>query len=57
MSVLLSMDNLSVSFFFGSPSTNTLPVVMLSYMETQFDPSIAAASTVQRSWRFPSSAG
>lgn len=46
-SALISLDNLPVSFFFGSPSTNTLPVVMLSYLENQFDPSIAALSTVQ----------
>jgi len=41
------LDNLPLSFFFGSANTNTLPVVMLSYMENQFDPSIAAISTVQ----------
>ena len=46
-SILISVDNLPISFFFGSPSTNTLPVVMLSYLEHQFDPSIAALSTVQ----------
>lgn len=46
-SILVSIDNLPVSFFFGSPSTSTLPVVMLSYLEHQFDPSIAAISTVQ----------
>ena len=45
--VLTSLDNLPLSFFFGSARTNTLPVVMLSYMENQFDPSIAAVSTVQ----------
>ncbi len=45
--VLISLDNLPLSFFFGSASTNTLPVVMLSYMQNQFDPSIAAISTVQ----------
>jgi putative spermidine/putrescine transport system permease protein len=45
--VLTSLDNLPLSFFFGSAATNTLPVVMLSYMENQFDPSIAAVSTVQ----------
>ncbi|OZI37103.1 ABC transporter permease [Bordetella genomosp. 10] len=45
--VLISMDNLPLSFFFGSASTNTLPVVMLSYMQNQFDPSIAAISTIQ----------
>ena len=45
--VLLSVDNLPLSYFFGSPTTSTLPVVMLSYLENQFDPSIAAVSTVQ----------
>lgn len=46
-SILISFDNLPVSFFFGSAQTNTLPVVMLSYIEHQFDPSIAALSAVQ----------
>lgn len=45
--VLISLDNLPLSFFFGSATTNTLPVVMLSYMQNQFDPSIAAIATVQ----------
>ena len=45
--VLTSLDNLPLSFFFGGASTSTLPVVMLSYMENQFDPSIAAVSVVQ----------
>ena len=45
--VLTSLDNLPLSFFFGGARTSTLPVVMLSYMENQFDPSIAAVSTVQ----------
>lgn len=45
--ILTSLDNLPLSYFFGSANTNTLPVVMLSYMENQFDPSIAAISTVQ----------
>lgn len=44
---LISLDNLPISFFFGSPTTSTLPVVLLSYTENQFDPSIAAVSTVQ----------
>jgi len=44
---LISLDNLPVSFFFGTANTNTLPVVMLSYMQNQFDPSIAAMSAVQ----------
>src|SRR3954469_1454224 len=46
-SFLVSFDNLPISYFFGQPGTLTLPVVMLSYMEHQFDPSIAALSTVQ----------
>ena len=46
-SVLISLDNLPLSFFFGGASTSTLPVVMLSYMQNQFDPSIAAIATVQ----------
>jgi putative spermidine/putrescine transport system permease protein len=46
-SFLVSFDNLPLSFFFGSPWTNTLPVVMLAYVEQQFDPSIAALSTLQ----------
>jgi putative spermidine/putrescine transport system permease protein len=46
-SFLISLDNLPVSFFFGTANTNTLPVVMLSYMQNQFDPSIAAMSAVQ----------
>lgn len=45
--VLISVDNLPISYFFGSAATNTLPVVMLSYLENQFDPSVAAASTIQ----------
>lgn len=45
--VLISLDTLPLSFFFGTSGTNTIPVVMLSYMQNQFDPSIAAISTVQ----------
>ncbi|MCC9620333.1 ABC transporter permease [Thalassospira sp. MA62] len=45
--VLISFDNLPLSYFFGTAHTSTLPVVMLSYMENQFDPSIAAISTIQ----------
>jgi putative spermidine/putrescine transport system permease protein len=46
-SFLTSFDNLPISYFFGSADTNTLPVVMLSYLENQFDPTIAALSTLQ----------
>jgi len=46
-SVLISLDNLPLSFFFGGADSSTLPVIMLSYMQNQFDPSIAAIATVQ----------
>ncbi len=45
--MLISIDNLPLSFFFGDAVTNTLPVVMLSYMQNQFDPAIGAISTIQ----------
>ena len=45
--ILISLDNLPLSYFFGSADTNTLPVVMLSYLQNQFDPTVAAVSTVQ----------
>ena len=50
--VLISLDNLSLSLFFGSAQTNTLPVVMLSYLQNQFDPAIAAIGTVQMAIAF-----
>jgi len=46
-SILVSLDNLAISYFFGTANVTTLPVVMLSYMQNQFDPAIAAISTVQ----------
>lgn len=45
--ILVSLDNLGVSYFFGTANVTTLPVVMLSYLQNQFDPAIAAISTVQ----------
>ena len=45
--MLISLDNLPISFFFSGPDTNTLPVVMLAYQQNQFDPAIAAISTTQ----------
>ncbi len=44
---LISLDNLPVSFFFGTATTSTLPVVMMSYLQNQFDPSVAAIATIQ----------
>ena len=46
-SILISIDNLPISFFFSSNDTNLLPVVILSYTEYQFDPSVAAACSLQ----------
>lgn len=42
-----SMTNSQVLGGHGNATTTTLPVVMLSYLQNQFDPSIAAISTVQ----------
>lgn len=50
--ILISLDNLSLSLFFGSAQTSTLPVVMLSYLQNQFDPAIAAIGTVQMAIAF-----
>ena len=47
LAMLTSIDNLPISYFFGSARTNTLPVVMLSILQNQFDPSIEAVSTLQ----------
>jgi putative spermidine/putrescine transport system permease protein len=47
LAFLISIDNLPVSYFFTSARTVTLPVVMLSYTESSFDPSIAALSVIQ----------
>jgi putative spermidine/putrescine transport system permease protein len=44
---LISIDNLAISYFFGTAQTNVLPVVMLSYLQNQYDPSIAAIATLQ----------
>jgi putative spermidine/putrescine transport system permease protein len=46
-SFLVSLNNLPISFFFGTASTSPLPVVMMSYLQNQFDPSVAAIATVQ----------
>ena len=46
-SFLVSLDNLPISFFFGTAGGSPLPVVMMSYLQNQFDPSVAAIATVQ----------
>ncbi|TCT03075.1 ABC transporter permease [Paralcaligenes ureilyticus] len=45
--ILISLDNLALSYFFGTANVTTLPVVMLSYLQYSFDPAIAAICTVE----------
>jgi putative spermidine/putrescine transport system permease protein len=44
--LIISFDNVSVSLFLTTPRTNTLPIAILNYVEYNFDPSIAAISTM-----------
>jgi putative spermidine/putrescine transport system permease protein len=43
---IVSFGNITVSLFMVSASTVTLPVRILTYLQWQFDPSIAAISTI-----------
>lgn len=43
---ILSFDNVSASLFLTNIRTNTLPLAMLNYVEFNFDPSIAAISSM-----------
>lgn len=43
---IVSFDNVSVSLFLTSTRTNTLPLAILNYVEYNFDPSVAAISTM-----------
>ncbi|MFZ4532737.1 MAG: ABC transporter permease subunit, partial [Alsobacter sp.] len=44
--LVVSFDNVSVSLFLTSARTNTLPLAILNYVEYNYDPSIAALSTM-----------
>ncbi len=44
--LIISFDNVSISLFLASAKSNTLPLAVLSYVEFNYDPSIAALSTV-----------
>lgn len=44
---LISFDNVPISIFLVNTNTTTLPVVILSYLVYNFDPSIAAISTLE----------
>lgn len=46
LSFILSFDDVSVSLFLGSAQTTTLPIAIMSYMQYNFDPSIAAISAM-----------
>jgi putative spermidine/putrescine transport system permease protein len=43
---IVSFGNITISLFMVSASTVTLPVRILTYLQWQFDPSIAAISTI-----------
>ncbi len=43
---VISFDNVSVSLFLANAKNNTLPLAVLSYVEFNSDPSIAAVSTL-----------
>jgi putative spermidine/putrescine transport system permease protein len=43
---ILSFDDVALSLFLVDASTNTLPVAILSYVQYNFDPSIAAISSL-----------
>lgn len=46
LSFILSFDDVSVSLFLSSAQTSTLPIAIMSYMQYNFDPSIAAISAM-----------
>lgn len=46
-SFITSFDNVPISIFLTRTDTNTLPVYIMSYLVYNFDPSVAAVSTLQ----------
>lgn len=42
----ISFDNFTISFFFGSPSTRTIPIQLLVMSSTVVDPRLAAGATL-----------
>ena len=44
--LIISFDNVSMSLFLTTARSNTLPLVIMNYVEYNFDPSIAAISTM-----------
>jgi putative spermidine/putrescine transport system permease protein len=43
---ILSFDDIAISLFLVDANTSTLPVAILSYLQYNFDPSIAAISSL-----------
>lgn len=43
---VISFDNISISLFLANARTNTLPLSLMSYVEYNLDPSVAAVSTL-----------
>jgi putative spermidine/putrescine transport system permease protein len=46
LAFITSFNQVPVSLFLTGPGVSTLPIEMMSYMETSYDPSIAALSTI-----------
>lgn len=46
MTFIISFNEVPVSLFLSGPGVNTLPIVMMTYMEYYYNPSIAALSTL-----------
>ena len=46
LSFITSFNQVPVSLFLTGPGVSTLPIEMMAYMETSYDPSIAALSTL-----------
>ena len=44
--LIISFDNVSISLFLANARTNTLPLTLMSYVEYNLDPSVAAVSTL-----------
>ena len=46
LAFVTSFNQVPVSLFLTGPGVSTLPIEMMAYMETSYDPSIAALSTL-----------
>jgi putative spermidine/putrescine transport system permease protein len=46
LAFITSFNQVPVSLFLTGPGLSTLPIEMMAYMETSYDPSIAALSTL-----------